>query len=133
MFSTFESGLDGELNITYGGEELTRQHGERLKYSLLRKVAMGRWHSLSILFHNESPHTYPELELLIWGDTDKSAMLSVPGSRAESARKEGTEPPPMLCDEWCYCHPSTGSATPQEARRLHGYEQGQYFTWKSPA
>lgn len=93
MFSTLESRLDGELNITYGGEELTRQHRERLKYNPLRKVAMGRRHSLSILFHKAAPHTYPELELLILGDTDKFAMLSAPGSRAESARKEGAEPP----------------------------------------
>lgn len=45
---------------------------------------MGRWHSLSILFHKAAPHAYPELELLILGDTDRFAMLSVPGSRAVS-------------------------------------------------
>lgn len=55
---------------------------------------MERWHSLSILLHKEAPHTYPELELLILGDTDKLAMLSDPGSRAELGRKEGGEPPP---------------------------------------
>lgn len=55
---------------------------------------MGRWHSLSILFHKAAPHTYPELELLILGDTHKLVMLSDPGRHVESAQKEGAEPPP---------------------------------------
>lgn len=60
---------------------------------------MGRWHNLSILFHKEAPHTYPELELLILGDTDKSAMLSVPDSRllCRVSQQGGSRASPDCC------------------------------------
>lgn len=54
---------------------------------------MVRWQSLSILFHKAAPHIYPELELLILGDTHKLVMFSVPGRHVESAQEEGAEPP----------------------------------------